>query len=163
MKLDVGCGNSPRGDVNIDLRGSARINRVYKDKIHLKTIKNFIRADAEYLPFKNKIFCESISYHSIEHVVNPSRMIDEMKRVTRGTVKVVTPLSFSYEYLSWLRGRVHTYWFLPHWLKRLSFKTKIVIKLIQPELLNKKLPFWVPYFEIVAYSSTTLSRNMRSL
>ena len=154
MKLDVGCGNFPRGDVNIDLRGAGSVHRFCRDKIRVKAIKNFVRADAEHLPFRNKIFPESISSHSIEHVKNPVRMISEMKRVTRGTVNVISPLSCSYEYLFWLRERVHTFWFLPHWFKKSGFKTNIVMKLIRPELLNRQLPLWFPYFEIVACIST---------
>jgi len=150
VKLDIGCSDAPQGDVNVDLR-TKEVDEFYLTPLQTyKTIKNFVKADAQHLPFRNKIFSESISSHTIEHVENPSLMVHEMKRVTHGMVRILTPFSFSYAYLSWLRLRNHKHWFLPHWFRELGFQTKINVKLLRPELLGKKAPFCFPFFEIVA-------------
>jgi demethylmenaquinone methyltransferase/2-methoxy-6-polyprenyl-1,4-benzoquinol methylase len=50
---------------------------------------NFIRGDAENLPFKDDVFDASISAGSIEYWPNPQRGISEMARVTKPGGKVV--------------------------------------------------------------------------
>ena len=136
-KLDVGCGYSPQGDVNVD--------------ITIKTgVKNFIQADAQHLPFKTKVFSETCSSHVVEHVKNPLLMIYELKRVTKDVLTIVTPLSFSFEYRAFLGNRVHTYWFLPYWFRELGFKTRIRTRFLRPNLVTVTLPFPLPFFEIEA-------------
>ena len=150
MKLDVGCSDAPQGDVNVDFR-TTELRDVYKTPLQTyRQIKNFVKADAQHLPFRAKIFSQSVSSHTIEHVAEPSLMIHEMKRVTKGIIKIITPFWFSYAYFSWLRHVDHKYWFMPSWFKRLGFKTSVNLKLLRPELLGKKAPFYFPFFEIVA-------------
>ncbi len=50
---------------------------------------NFVRGDAENLPFKDNTFDSSISAGSIEYWPNPLRGIMEMKRVTKSDGRVV--------------------------------------------------------------------------
>jgi demethylmenaquinone methyltransferase/2-methoxy-6-polyprenyl-1,4-benzoquinol methylase len=50
---------------------------------------NFIRGDAENLPFKSDTFDAAISAGSIEYWPNPLRGIEEMTRVTKSGGKVV--------------------------------------------------------------------------
>lgn len=91
MKLDVGCGTEPKGDVNVDFfkRG---FNPQTGDQIHgefmspLK-IQNFILADAEWLPFKDDCFDVVFSSHVMEHVQNPLLMLREMCSVAKRKVK----------------------------------------------------------------------------
>ncbi len=156
MKLDVGCGNHPKGDVNVDVR-TVEVNVFYAEPINIKSIPNFVKADAEHLPFKDKVFSECISSHTIEHVENPFLAVKEMQRVTYGKVKFVTPLWFSHEYLSWLRPRCHKHWILPHWFTSLGFHTNIRLTVQRPTLLRKPAPFWFPFFEIVAYKTVETS------
>jgi len=93
MKLDVGCSDAPKGDVNVDLR-TREVDEFYRLPLQTyRKIKNFVKADAQHLPFRNKIFSESISSHTIEHVENPSLIVNEMKRVTHGMVRILTPFS----------------------------------------------------------------------
>lgn len=80
MKLDVGSGHNPRGDVNVDLFDTFAYYSA-----------NFIRASALSLPFKDKIFAECFCTHTIEHVTNPARAIKELIRVTHGTIFLRTP------------------------------------------------------------------------
>lgn len=92
MKLDVGSGCRPQGDVNIDLF----IEDIYDHrhgfgKIKVKKIPNFVLCDSQYLPFKNDIFDDVYSHHVIEHVNNPFLMLQEMIRVCCGTIEIYTP------------------------------------------------------------------------
>lgn len=50
---------------------------------------NFVRGDAENLPFKDNTFDSSISAGSIEYWPNPLKGIMEMKRVTKSDGRVV--------------------------------------------------------------------------
>ena len=78
--LDVGCGDSPAGDVNLDL--------FYHGKW-----KNFIIAEALHLPFKNKIFDKIYSKHSLEHFEKPFKFFQEAKRVLKkgGILECIYP------------------------------------------------------------------------
>jgi len=93
MKLDVGCGNTPSGDVNADLPSSER----HRDGIRLvtKQIPNFIYASAYALPFRNNSFDEVVSFHFLEHLEVPLAALREMTRVSKSVVTVVVP-AFAY-------------------------------------------------------------------
>lgn len=92
MKLDVGCGINPQGDVNCDLYVKDPIGHRYKcSPINTKKSKNFIVCDSEHLPFKSKAFDEVVSIHVIEHVKNPSLMLQEMLRVSNCKVLIRCP------------------------------------------------------------------------
>lgn len=82
--LDIGCGLNPKGDVNIDSNRS--IPRE-------KPIPNFILADAQYLPFKDKSFSLAYASHVIEHIPNPLQALKEWNRVTK-IVQIYTPSAF---------------------------------------------------------------------
>jgi len=76
--LDVGSGKNPRGHVNIDI------------KFYKKT-KNFVKANASYLPFRTNSFRYVISNQVIEHVDKPIKMLKEMVRVCIETVTFQCP------------------------------------------------------------------------
>lgn len=97
MMLDVGCGNSPKGDVNVDLFTEATKHRSDNSPLKTKKIPNFVKAHAEFLPFKNETFEVTFSSHVIEHVDNPFSMLREMARVTvkKGLVEIKCPHRFS--------------------------------------------------------------------
>lgn len=71
MKLDVGCGclnvHKKRGDIGID------INRGLAD----------IACDARRMPFKESVFGSAICHDILEHVYNPEKILEEVKRVTK--------------------------------------------------------------------------------
>lgn len=97
LKLDIGCGDIPTGDINCDLfiGESPHLRGRYIDQ---KTIPNFIRCDANYLPFRDKIFSESFCSRVIEHKgVNAIKVIKEMIRVTKRKITVIVPHRFSPE------------------------------------------------------------------
>lgn len=61
MRLDVGCGNTPTGDVNVDLPSFER----HRDGIKLASqkIPNFVYASSYALPFRNNSFDGVVSFH----------------------------------------------------------------------------------------------------
>lgn len=91
MKLDIGCGNNPIGDVNLDVsidRSLHRDNAI----IEIKKVPNFIKGDINFLPFRDNAFTEIFCYHVIEHRgVNPNRAIEEMIRVAIKRVDIKLP------------------------------------------------------------------------
>lgn len=124
MILDVGSGHYPKGDVNIDLhpeesnqRGSGK-NQI--KSLNAKNIKNFIIADAQNIPLRSNLFSTVISYHVIEHVDHPLKMLREIVRVAKNRVIMICPHRFSG------RESVHKQYFYMHWfnhnLRRLGLK-----------------------------------------
>lgn len=93
--LDVGCGINPKGDINVDVfRGG--LNPQLGDQVEGEfmfpcKIKNFIVADAMYLPFRDETFTTVFSSHTIEHVQNPLLMLREMCRVANEKIVVRCP------------------------------------------------------------------------
>ena len=93
MKLDIGCGAFPKGDVNIDLYVGVSPHFHNKSfKIDPKKIPNFVQCDANSLPFKNHAFNQCSCSHVLEHSgIKPIQCIKEMVRVTNGQIKIVVP------------------------------------------------------------------------
>ena len=114
--LDVGCGENPKGDVNVDIfnpkLGTAQIRdqqRIYF--VDANKIPNFIRCDAQYLPFKDGSFKRVRSFHTIEHVENPLLMLRELIRVSNGKVEIRCPHKRSY----WAKMPFHFHVFDEKW------------------------------------------------
>jgi len=88
--LDVGCGDHPRGTVNIDCRTDQYFTR---QPLKTKSIPNFIKADAYHLPFRNGAFRKVMANHVLEHLQNPVQALKEWKRVAETTVIAVPGLT----------------------------------------------------------------------
>jgi len=78
LVLDIGCGENPRGNINIDCY------------IPNKPPVNFILANAEFLPFKNDSVDIVISNYSVEHTVNPAIFIQNIYAIAKEKVEIVT-------------------------------------------------------------------------
>jgi hypothetical protein len=96
ITLDVGCGDHPRGTVNVDLHPEATGHRSLDQRkmappLDAKAIKNFVIADGCHLPFRSRAFHRVYSSHTIEHAENSYLFPRELLRVSRGEVKVVCP------------------------------------------------------------------------
>ena len=90
--LDIGCGNSPKGDVNCDLYVGETPHLMNDDTVvEPKRIPNFVRCTAEYLPFKDKSFDIVNASEVLEHIINPPMLIEEMKRVSKELVTIDVP------------------------------------------------------------------------
>jgi len=92
MKLDVGCGSFPSGDVNCD---SSIKDHGYRwqdgRSFNPRRVKNFVFCDVQRLLFREGSFDLVYSSHVIEHVSDPIKMLKEMVRVSKSDIKVVCP------------------------------------------------------------------------
>ena len=78
--LDIGCSDGFMfRDSDVDVV-ETDIAFIFPDE-YLYKVK-FIKADAQYLPFKNKQFKCSVLGDMLEHVVNPVKVIAEAMRVS---------------------------------------------------------------------------------
>lgn len=90
MKLDVGCGHHPTGDVNIDLLvHESDLRWDYNVSGYL----NFIKASVEYLPFKDACFEEVYCAHLLEHFDDPQQAIHELFRVSNRIIRIIVPFA----------------------------------------------------------------------
>ena len=90
LVLDVGSGNMRfwRGDVFLDKLKVGNIHR-HKGQQTIHNIGIFVDADASKMPFKDKAFDFSFCSHLLEHVKNPTSVINEIVRVSkRGYIEV---------------------------------------------------------------------------
>ena len=89
--LDVGCGNNPRGDVNVDLYIEG-IKGQRKTPIFFGETPRFVRADLnKCLPFKENTFKTVLAIHVLEHLENPLFSLREFKRVATEKVIIFVP------------------------------------------------------------------------
>lgn len=89
LSLNIGCGKTSFGDIRLDISKSSRAN---------------IIADAQYLPFKDNIFCMAYASHVLEHVKEPHQMLTEMRRVTVVNAPIVLRVP----------NAIHQFEFHPH-------------------------------------------------
>lgn len=106
--LDVGCGDRPKGDVNLDL-------------FFYGKWKNFIIAEAHHLPFKNGAFNKVYTKHCLEHLENPLKFFKESKRILKkgGTLECIYPTDTMLT-----KKTIHNLLNL-HWSSAFKWKTKL--------------------------------------
>lgn len=158
MKLDIGCGNFPVGDVNVDLFPKKGMYRTWKEKLRVKEISSFVNADAHYLPFKDNSFDLVSSYQLICHVRNPSKVLTEMIRVANGKILVTAPFFLFNTLTMFFGGRKKgrdEQWFTPGWfkarLKNCSIRFRISLLWLKPKY------FWIkfPWIDMVVFWEVT--------
>ena len=81
LTLDIGCGGTPHGDVNVDL---------YTEFIHVRG-RSLLKSDAHYLPFKKGVFDIVFCSNLLEHLINLALAVKEMIRVSRGKIILYVP------------------------------------------------------------------------
>lgn len=81
MILDVGIGVGEYHEFTPKLRGDVEVDRF----LPVQKIANFVQADLEHLPFKDKAFQLAFAYNVLEHIQNPGDGIKELKRVSLST------------------------------------------------------------------------------
>ena len=80
MDLNICCGRTDGGGINADI-------------VKHKNLPNFVLIkDIYYLPFRDKQFNHVLCSHTIEHVDNPKRFFEELKRVGKNVTLVIPPL-----------------------------------------------------------------------
>lgn len=106
--LDVGCGDVPKGDVNLDL-------------FFYVKCQNFVIAEAHHLPFKNNVFEKVYSKHCLEHLKNPLKFFKETKRVLKNgaTLECIYPTDTMLT-----KKTIHNLLNL-HWTSAFKWKTKL--------------------------------------
>jgi len=162
MILDVGCGLHPKGDVNVDLLVPDDVQGYVLDP---KTISNFVKADACFLPFKPNVFDQVECHHLLEHLDNPMQAVEEMVRVAKDKIVIAVP-NFYFEIIGNLfrkgrkewRGKHHKQAFTYKNVKRLLPQNTIIrlrfVDLFDAVLKKKanyrwRIPFPVPFDIIV--------------
>ncbi len=95
MKLDVGCGSNPNGDVNVDFFtggwNKQEADQKKGEYLNPHEIPNFVIAHAEFLPFRDGSFDIAFSSHTIEHLKNPTKMLKELLCVSKHKIQVRCP------------------------------------------------------------------------
>lgn len=96
LTLDIGAGDKPKGDVNIDLRPLTGIN---------------VACHALHLPFRKEIFTHVFLSHVVEHLryKDVVALLKEVNRVLRvnGKVEIWTPNFQALSFLKvWLLGGI---------------------------------------------------------
>ncbi len=146
MILDVGCGDNPRGDVNVDLyRESPQV----RERETVKTGVNVI-ADGCFLPFRDRVFSKVYSVASIEHSEKPLVFLRELIRVCCETVFIMCPHRFgkyaktrahkSYFNASFWERTLASLGFPPSCVKiRVTYKPLLPFVLLRPNLIYVKI------------------------
>jgi|Deesub1362B_J571_1020462.scaffolds.fasta_scaffold09797_2 ubiquinone/menaquinone biosynthesis C-methylase UbiE len=150
-RLDVGCGLRPTGDVNVDLffrEETEHVDAIGKKLVVAEGVRNPVKADAHFLPFRNEVFDEVYSHHVLEHIDDPSKALLEMLRVARYKVVFVVPHRFYRHQKRALKKDVHKHIFTTgstkKWLSSLGIN-KYHIKTSYDSFPNKILRFiWLP-------------------
>lgn len=87
LVLDIGSGHNPhpRADVLMDRYIEENIDRSGK-LVKIDKKRPFIIADAQYLPFKDKVIDYIIASHIAEHVEDPEKFCTELIRAGGGRI-----------------------------------------------------------------------------
>lgn len=97
--LDVGCGKGTLAALLSARYCVTATDIIIDDNARLNNPRiRFIEANAEMLPFKNAEFDTVICTHTLEHVRNIVRAIDELRRVAKKRIIVVVPKQRPYAY-----------------------------------------------------------------
>jgi len=161
VTLDVGCGARPKGSINVDL---LKPSESYGEVIlKIESTRNYIRADACYLPFRDNVFEIVYSSHVLEHLENERRdsALKEMLRVSKRYAKFVLPNRL-FDCFYVLNPKYHSLflWLRKHhkkhyWLK--PFK-EFPSKLIYHKWLNL-IPLPIPFETETIIDKRVLEEN----
>ena len=128
--LNVGCGATTIGDVNIDLFPNRREQCV--TPWNPKNIENFVLADAENLPFQTNIFKKIYAIHILEHLNNPLKALREWKRVGK-VITIKVPSAYDID-----QTRSHFYTWNPSTLRNLL---ETIFKNVQISYTSGRIKF----------------------
>lgn len=111
MILDIGCGTSPHGNVNLDILITTHEKEKY---IKFKKIDNFIIGDCCNLPLRKELFNIVYASHVLEHLIRPDLGLEEMKRVSNNKVIIRVPnnpvnVEWIRHYFTWSKTSLNNY------------------------------------------------------
>lgn len=95
--LDVGCGRGYWARLVAERTGLAVTGCDVFDALDDPSFA-YARGSVEALPFEDGAFDIVTCFHTIEHVRRPQAAIDELKRVARRQLMIVTPKQRAYHY-----------------------------------------------------------------
>lgn len=145
--LDVGCGDRPRKEANFF------VDRFPFDPKHRsgreieEFPENFVVADADNLPFRDKVFDYCYCYHALEHMESPEEALREMDRVARAG-RIQTP----YWFYELVRRRFNHYW--------LVFKRGHTLVLLEKEEKEKDD---MPLFWLFSLTKLSIEKALKKL
>lgn len=98
--LDISCGTGYLAKKIIEINP---VDVVGIDFIISEELKNleqpkFIEATIENIPYPDNYFDTVVSAHTLEHVVDIKKAVDELRRVCRGKLIIVLPKQRNYKY-----------------------------------------------------------------
>jgi len=133
--LDVGCGVNFKGTVNLDKHKNINLETSTPFCYMKKNIPNFVLADAQYLPFNKRVFNKVICHHVIEHIKNPYKLIEELKRVVKknGVIEIKCPHRFSKN----AKNPFHIQYFSITWFNKIFDSKK--------NWVDISLTYWFPF------------------
>lgn len=131
--LDVGCGVPSRYHQPIKGENVIHVDRD-RTAVHLE-----VQCDAHNLPFQNSIFSTVYANHILEHLNNPIKAIQEMKRVSAKRVVIKVPNA---SYFKWKNSCVgHIFSWNQYTLRNLleRYFRKVIINSTQRDLSKNRL------------------------
>lgn len=95
--LDIGCGN---GYILAKLKALGYANLTGCDIVNemADTTIPFVKGNIENLPFKNEEFDIVLCNHTIEHIINSYKAVEELKRICKDKLILVTPRQRYFRY-----------------------------------------------------------------
>jgi ubiquinone/menaquinone biosynthesis C-methylase UbiE len=109
LTLDVGCGDKPKGNINIDQFMYKTPHRTKDANLKTMKIPNLINADAHYLPFRNGVFDVVFCNHLLEHKgIRYVTVAKELLRVSKRKVDINVPSQLCYSIRSPVHDKVFT-------------------------------------------------------
>lgn len=123
MRLDLGCGCNPTGDVNVDHFVKDIGHRTGKAGVFGGDVPTGVGRFVDWdlnvlpLPFGSGSFSEVFCSHAIEHVDDPFGLLAEMVRVSSFKVVVVCPHRLG-ERATLRRNPFHRWFFGVGWFHR---------------------------------------------
>lgn len=135
IRLDLGCGPSGSGNVNVDIKRFKQ--------------KNFIRADAHHLPFQPQIFDFIQMYEVLEHVNFPYDVLVEVRRCLKsgGELEISIPNVWYWKrWLRWIKRKNTLFSLLRTGDHKQAWDVYDFYSLaVQTELQIRKAEFWNRY------------------
>ena len=148
--LDCGSGGRPRGTVNIDIIKKFQ-------KADFTKAPNFILASGEHLPFRSNVFRFVLSFHTLEHVHNPQKMLLELIRVCEvgGRAHVQVPHRFG-KYARCTPE--HLCMFNVSWFKKFADKYSLTCGIITSWGFSLPMPLFLPSVIDVQFYKTVIQK-----
>ena len=156
MILDVGCGERPKGNVNVDLFVEETSQRFCKRGLNTRVIPNFIKASISHLPFSDNTFETVLCFHVVEHTDNPIESLRELIRVSKRNIVVKTPHRFSKTAClnPWHKHTFNKTWFLKA-LTKIKQKTPLTF-IIEYSAYAKFPHMFLPLIQIPQEVTATI-------